>query len=194
VLAVMGPEAVSRAVFPLGAFEDKESVRAEARARRLGVSTKPDSYDICFIADGDTRGFLERSLGEARARSSTPTAPCWAPTAAPSASPSASARAWAWTVPPPTAPPRYVLDVKPETRQVVVGAAELLSTTLLEASAPIPFEPLAPGREVSAQIRAHGEALPGIIERADDVLSVRLSSPVRASPPDRPSCSTTATA
>ena len=65
VLAVMGPEAVGRSLFPLGEYETKEEVRAEARARGLGVSTKPDSYDICFVADGDTRGFLERHLGEA---------------------------------------------------------------------------------------------------------------------------------
>ena len=38
-------------------------VRAEAAARGIAVADKPDSYDICFIADGDTRGFLSRELG-----------------------------------------------------------------------------------------------------------------------------------
>jgi len=33
----------------------------------LAVADKPDSHDICFIADGDTRGFLERRLGGASA-------------------------------------------------------------------------------------------------------------------------------
>src|SRR5699024_8909533 len=65
VLAVMGPDAASRSLFPLGEYETKDEVRAVARSRGLGVSTKPDSYDICFVADGDTRGFLERNLGQA---------------------------------------------------------------------------------------------------------------------------------
>ena len=28
------------------------------------MADKPDSHDICFIADGDTRGFLRRALGD----------------------------------------------------------------------------------------------------------------------------------
>ncbi len=51
-------------MFPLGEIASKSEVRAEAAARGLGVSNKPDSYDICFVADGDTKGFLERALGE----------------------------------------------------------------------------------------------------------------------------------
>ena len=61
VLAVMGPEKLARAMFPLGESESKQAVRNEAAARLLGVSNKPDSYDICFVADGDTKGFLERA-------------------------------------------------------------------------------------------------------------------------------------
>ena len=64
VLAVMGPDKLARAMFPLGEIASKAEVRAEAAVRGLGVSNKPDSYDICFVADGDTKGFLERALGE----------------------------------------------------------------------------------------------------------------------------------
>ena len=64
VLAVMGPEKLARAMFPLGTVSSKQEVRAEAAARGLGLSAKPDSYDICFVADGDTKGFLQRALGE----------------------------------------------------------------------------------------------------------------------------------
>ena len=38
-------------------------MRAEAARRGLSVSAKPDSYDICFVADGDTQGFLRDRLG-----------------------------------------------------------------------------------------------------------------------------------
>ncbi|MDD9208011.1 tRNA 2-thiouridine(34) synthase MnmA, partial [Georgenia sp. 10Sc9-8] len=63
VLAVMGPERLARSLFPLGDTPSKDEVRAEAAARGLSVSAKPDSYDICFVADGDTHGFLRERLG-----------------------------------------------------------------------------------------------------------------------------------
>ena len=51
---------------------DQGEVRDEAEARGLAVARKPDSHDICFIADGDTGGFLRARLGIApRGRSST---------------------------------------------------------------------------------------------------------------------------
>ena len=33
--------------------------------RGLAVADKPDSHDVCFIPDGDTRGFLSHQLGSA---------------------------------------------------------------------------------------------------------------------------------
>ncbi|HZK06466.1 MAG TPA: tRNA 2-thiouridine(34) synthase MnmA, partial [Actinomycetaceae bacterium] len=63
VLAVMGAERLGRALFPLGTAASKADIRAEAAARGLSLSEKPDSYDICFVADGDTAGFLRRRLG-----------------------------------------------------------------------------------------------------------------------------------
>src|SRR4029079_1934863 len=64
VLAVLTREQLDRSVFPLG-DTTKAGVRAEAAERGLAVADKPDSHDICFIADGDTRGFLADRLGEA---------------------------------------------------------------------------------------------------------------------------------
>src|SRR5690606_18739662 len=43
VLAVMGPEKLAKAMFPLGTSRSKSEVRAEAAARGVGVSNKPDS-------------------------------------------------------------------------------------------------------------------------------------------------------
>ena len=55
----LSPQLLERAFFPLGQLT-KAGVRA--RAERLGFTTarKPESQDICFIPDGDLRGFLER--------------------------------------------------------------------------------------------------------------------------------------
>jgi tRNA-specific 2-thiouridylase len=48
--------------FQLGSSR-KADVRAEARDRGLAIAEKPDSHDICFIANGDTAGFLDKQLG-----------------------------------------------------------------------------------------------------------------------------------
>ena len=62
VLAVLTAEQLSHAMFPLG-DTPKAQVREEAALRGLAVADKPDSHDVCFIADGDTKGFLTRHLG-----------------------------------------------------------------------------------------------------------------------------------
>ena len=49
-------------MFPLGSMT-KDRVREIAAERGFAVAAKPDSHDICFIPDGDTRGFLARRLG-----------------------------------------------------------------------------------------------------------------------------------
>src|SRR5437868_5003569 len=49
VLAVLRPEQLAHALFPIGDSR-KADVRAEAAGRGLGVADKPDSHDICFIA------------------------------------------------------------------------------------------------------------------------------------------------
>ena len=50
---------LSRAMFPVGTLE-KSEVRSLAKNLGLSVSDKPDSHEICFVADGDHATFLER--------------------------------------------------------------------------------------------------------------------------------------
>jgi tRNA-specific 2-thiouridylase len=50
---------LSHAMFPVGDL-DKAAVRAQARALGLAVAEKPDSHEICFVADGNHAAFLER--------------------------------------------------------------------------------------------------------------------------------------
>ena len=60
---MLDADQLARAFFPLG-DTTKPEIRAEAEERGFYVATKPDSHDICFIADGDTRGWLASRLGE----------------------------------------------------------------------------------------------------------------------------------
>lgn len=52
-------EQVERLLLPLGGMK-KEDVREIARSMRLSVSEKPDSREICFIAEGTYADWLEK--------------------------------------------------------------------------------------------------------------------------------------
>lgn len=52
-------EALAGVRFPLGALS-KQEVREVAAAHGLAVADKPESYDLCFIPDGDKNAFVER--------------------------------------------------------------------------------------------------------------------------------------
>ena len=58
VLGVLTGEQLEHCYFPIGATASKAEVRAEAAERGFSVANKPDSYDICFIPDGDTKAWL----------------------------------------------------------------------------------------------------------------------------------------
>lgn len=177
VLAVMGPDRLARAMFPLGDVASKDVTRAEAAARGLSVSAKPDSYDICFVADGDTQGFLRERLG------SQP-----GPVVDTSGQVVGSHDgAYAYTVgqrkglalgrPAPDGRPRYVLAVEPVRRTVVVGSADELRVDAIEGGDAVWFD--APAGEVAChvQVRAHGEPVPARVRALPDGrLTVRVGA------------------
>jgi tRNA-specific 2-thiouridylase len=57
-------ERFANVVFPLGDL-GKEEVRAAARRLRVPVADKPESYELCFIPDGDKDRFVESRLPRA---------------------------------------------------------------------------------------------------------------------------------
>src|SRR5690348_13117664 len=63
VLGVLTQEQLAHSLFPLG-DTPKAAIREEAARRGLLVADKPDSHDICFVADGDNAGWLREKLGE----------------------------------------------------------------------------------------------------------------------------------
>src|SRR5690242_6239788 len=181
VLAVLTAEQLSHAMFPLG-DSTKERVRAEAAERGLAVADKPDSHDICFISDGDTAGFLRRKLGEQ---------PGDIVDATTGAVVGQHAGAYAYTVgqrrglglgrPAPDGAPRYVVDIEPSSRTVLVGPQQLLSVDEITAARPIwtTGAPFAGPVDCVAQYRAHGETVPATATARGDELLVRLHRPAR---------------
>ena len=59
----LSQDQLDRAVFPLGEMH-KVDVRRLAARCDLPNADKPDSQDICFVPDGDYRGFVRRETGD----------------------------------------------------------------------------------------------------------------------------------
>ena len=185
VLGVLTAEQLARAVFPLG-DTPKEQIRAEAARRGLAVAAKPDSHDICFVADGDTGGFLRERLGEAAGDIVDEDGRVLGHHDGAYAFTVGQRRGLRLAVPADDGRRRYVLDVAPVTRTVTVGPAERLDVTTLVGVRPRWCGPPPTGAvECLAQVRAHGEAVPALVERpaGGEELVVRLRRPVRGVAP-----------
>ncbi len=183
VLGVLTPEQVRHSMFPLGDTL-KSDVRAEAQERGLMVADKPDSHDICFIADGDTRGFLRRHLGESPGDIVDGTTG------------EVLGRhdgAYAFTVgqrkglqlgrPAPDGKPRYVLSITPVSNTVTVGPAEALDVRTVVGERPVQLAAIDGPIEAQVQMRAHGEATDAVIELAGGRLTASLRQPARGIAP-----------
>jgi tRNA-specific 2-thiouridylase len=59
VLHVLNQQQLAHACFPLGP-STKQQVRAMAAERGMTVATKAESQEICFVAQNDYRGFINR--------------------------------------------------------------------------------------------------------------------------------------
>jgi tRNA-specific 2-thiouridylase len=64
VLAGLWRSLLSHVLFPIGGYR-KAEVRALAREAGLGVAEKPDSVEICFVPDGDHGSLIRRRRPEA---------------------------------------------------------------------------------------------------------------------------------
>ncbi|RJK98205.1 tRNA 2-thiouridine(34) synthase MnmA [Vallicoccus soli] len=183
VLGVLTPDQLAGALFPLGGTP-KADVRREAAARGLGVADKPDSHDVCFIADGDTAGWLRGRLGAAPGDVVDEEGAVVGRHEGTHGFTVGQRRGLRLGVPAADGRPRYVLDISPVERRVVVGPAERLDVAALEGvrprwCGPAPAGPL----ECRAQVRAHGAAVPATARAEGDRVLVRLHAPVRGVAP-----------
>jgi tRNA-specific 2-thiouridylase len=180
VLAVLTSDQLGHAMFPLG-DTPKVQVRAEAARRGLAVADKPDSHDVCFIADGDTKGFLARHLGEAPGRIIDETGAVVGEHGGAYAFTVGQRRGLRVGTPAANGRPRYVLDIEPVTRTVTVGPAEGLDITEITATRPVwtgcapPAQPL----DCVVQLRAHGDVHACFASLDGDWLRIRLHHPAR---------------
>jgi tRNA-specific 2-thiouridylase len=157
VLGVLTPGQLAAAMFPLGSMT-KERVREIAAERGFAVAAKPDSHDICFIADGDTRGFLARRLGSL---------PGPVVDAATGKTVGEHDGTYGFTVGQRRGlgvavgdqQPRYVLGIEPVSRTVTIGTADLAGVSEVRTAAPT-WAGTAPRLPVVAQVQLRAHAAP----------------------------------
>ena len=176
---------VARMLTPVGALTKAET-RAQARALGLETAAKPESVEICFVPDGDYVAVLERHL-PANSPALTPGS-----FVTPGGDVLGEHDGFArFTVgqrrglPGGRAEPLYVLGVRPDRREVVVGPAEALDgdAVVLEEVNWL-ASPLGPGARCEVQLRYRARAVAAeVTEAASGTVALRLLTPARAIAP-----------
>ncbi len=175
------PEQVlTRLCFPLGDLIKDE---ARAHARRLGLpnADKPDSQELCFVPDGDVRGFAARERGETHGGAIVSEEGERLGTHEGIEAFTVGQRRGLGLGGGPT---RYVLRIVPDNASVVVGGEEgLLGDSLDAVDAAWPGgRPSHPFRG-RVRIRYRHEPAEAEITPTDDGFRVRFSEPQRAITP-----------
>ena len=199
VLGVLDREQLSHSLFPVGDTE-KPEIREEARDMGLGTANKPDSYDICFIPDGNTQAFLGAKIGR---RPGLIVDKETGDTVA------EHDGVYGFTIgqrkgiglPGPMADgkPRYVTGIDADTATVTIGTADDLNVNVLQADRAIwlvePSEVVAAAEtgKLQVQVRAHGQPVDCTIDvkaGPEDALTgrggsfeLKLSEPLRGIAP-----------
>ena len=182
-------EQLSRTLFPLGGM-NKPEVRELARKHGLVIAEKPDSQEICFVPGGDYKRFLEAYLAEQGDRQPPEIAGEMVTTDGKVIGGHAGVHNF--TVGQrkglgvATGSPLYVIQIKSDTRQVVVGKDEELYSRTLRARRVnlISTAELRDPMRVAVKIRHKHRPAPAIIESAGaGEVRVTFDEPQRALTP-----------
>lgn len=166
VLGVLTTEQLAHAMFPLGTTPSKAEVRAEAAARGFSVASKPDSHDICFIPDGDTRGWLADKVGAAQGPILDRSGAVIGTHEGATAFTIGQRKGLNVGFPTDDGKPRFVLEIRPKSNEVIVGPKEALAIGEIAGSrftwagrapddATVPFD-------CTVQIRAHADPVAAV--------------------------------
>ncbi|AMB41080.1 tRNA 2-thiouridine(34) synthase MnmA [Arthrobacter sp. TES] len=166
VLGVLTHEQLKHSMFPLADTPSKAEVRAEAERRGLSVANKPDSHDICFISDGDTRGWLAEKIEMTTGDIVDETGKKVGEHPGANAFTVGQRRGLKLGTPAADGKPRFVLEIRPKENKVVVGPEALLAIDEIRGIkvswAGLPIAEVATGEQFPchAQVRAHGDPVP----------------------------------
>lgn len=176
-------EQLSRTLFPVGEYE-KEKIREMAEEAGLKVAHKPDSQEICFVPDNDYARFIEEETGEKEKTGNFV---------------SLDGKILGqhkgighYTIGQRKGlgiafgEPVFVVEIRPETNEVVLGKNTDVFTGRLTANAIncMAVEHFEKGQEVIAKIRYNHEGARAIISDVGrDSIDLTFPEPVRAVTP-----------
>jgi tRNA-specific 2-thiouridylase len=174
VLGVLTQSQIAHSLFPLG-DSVKSDVREEAARRGLLVADKPDSHDICFVADGDTAGWLHDRLGSSAGSFVDESGHEVGTHDGAFAFTVGQRRGLRLGTPAPDGQPRFVLDIEPVSGTVTVGPRASLAIDGLTGIRPrwcgaAPSGPLS----CTVQLRAHGAEHRAVVTVSGDGDSVSV--------------------
>lgn len=160
VLGVLTQDQLARSLFPLG-DSVKGDVRREAAERGLLVADKPDSHDICFVADGDNAGWLREKLGDRAPNHGgdivdDATGEVVGSHAGTYAFTIGQRRGLRLGTPAADGRPRFVLDIEPVSGTVRVGPRDRLAIDTITATRPRWCGTVPTALDATVQLRAHG--------------------------------------
>jgi tRNA-specific 2-thiouridylase len=176
---------VARMLMPVG---DMSKAQTRSYARKLGLVTaeKPESVEICFVPDDDYVAVLSRHLPEG--------APALAPGPLVTTAGELVGEHQGYArftigqrkgLPGGSNQPRYVVAIRPERREVVIGTAdELAGHRLRLEELNWLADPLERGESCEVQIRYRARAVPAtVVEARESTIELALNTPVRAITP-----------
>ncbi|MCP4639143.1 MAG: tRNA 2-thiouridine(34) synthase MnmA [bacterium] len=181
VLAGLTQEQLACVTFPLG-DTDKESTKAMARKLGLSSADRPESQEICFIADDNYRRFLDDRLGEAAPGPIVTTEGAEIGRHRGIRHYTIGQRKGLGIAAP---RPYFVVRLDPERNAVVVGheeatfCSELATEEIVWGASPRRTDPL----DVLAQIRYNQQPVPARLLPFEDRMRLVFEKPVRAVAP-----------
>lgn len=182
VLGVLTTEQLEHSMFPLGATASKDLIRAEAAERGLSVAKKPDSYDICFIPEGDTRDWLKEFIPSDPGQIVDQDGMLVGEHDGHVGFTIGQRKGLRLGRPAKDGKPRYVLDIRPKDNLVVVGPEEALQIIELQGTryswcgkAPENPEEFF---DCDVQVRAHGDTVPARAAITPEGMVIKLTTPL----------------
>ena len=180
-------EQLKRTLMPVGAYS-KDEIRAIAERKGLLVADKPDSQDICFVPDGDYASFIEKTVRE-RSGQELPDGNFVTPDGRILGRHKGIVH---YTVGQrkglglALGYPAFVLEIRPETNEVVIGTYEESLTRTVKADGLnfMSIEDLTEPRRVFAKIRYNHKGAWCTVEKTgSDEVTCRFEEPQRAVTP-----------
>ena len=182
VLGVLTQDQLKHSYFPLGATASKDLVRQEAAERGLTVANKPDSYDICFIPEGDTREWLREFVQSEPGKIVDQSGEVVGEHDGHVGFTIGQRKGLRLGRPAKDGKPRYVLEIRPKTKEVVVGPEDALAISELAGSrySWCGKEPENVGDffDCEVQVRAHADSVSARAAVIGDELVIRVNQPL----------------